>query len=142
VSSVEDRNRDAVRAAFEAWQGGRAPITDLFAPKMTWRIEGHSAASGSYDSRDEFMADVLAPFGHRFPAEEPFRPVRIRHVVADGDIVVVVWDGHGVATDGVSYDNSYAWIMKLQDGKVVDGTAFYDSIAFNDLWYRLQPGRP
>ena len=24
--------------------------------------------------------------------------------------------------------NSFAWIMKLADGKVIDGTAFYDSV--------------
>jgi uncharacterized protein len=24
-------------------------------------------------------------------------------------------------------------------GKVIDGTAFYDSISFNDLWARVQP---
>jgi uncharacterized protein len=29
--------------------------------------------------------------------------------------------------------------MKLRDGKVIDGTAFYDSISFNDLWTRVQP---
>ena len=38
-------------------------------------------------------------------------------------------------------ENSYAWIMTLADGKVIDGTAFYDSISFNDLWARVQPGR-
>jgi hypothetical protein len=25
------------------------------------------------------------------------------------------------------------------DGQVVDGTAFYDSISFNDLWTRVTP---
>jgi ketosteroid isomerase-like protein len=25
----------------------------------------------------------------------------------------------------------------MRDGKVIDGTAFYDSISFNDLWDRL-----
>jgi ketosteroid isomerase-like protein len=60
-------------------------------------------------------------------------------VTADADTVVVVWDGHGVANDGQPYANSYAWIMRLIDGKVVDGTAFYDSISFNDLWGRVQP---
>jgi hypothetical protein len=30
------------------------------------------------------------------------------------------------------------WI-KLTDGQVVDGTAFYDSISFNDLWARVGP---
>jgi uncharacterized protein len=82
---------------------------------------------------------VLAPVGARFPADAPFRPARIRQVLADGDTVVVLWDGHGVANDGVPYDNSYVWIMRLRDGLVVDGTAFYDSIAFDELWTRVAP---
>jgi len=27
----------------------------------------------------------------------------------------------------------------MKDGQVIDGTAFYDSISFNDLWARVQP---
>jgi uncharacterized protein len=54
-------------------------------------------------------------------------------------VVVVVWDGHGVANDGCAYDNSYAWILRLAGGRVVVGTAFYDSTAFDDLWSRVQP---
>jgi hypothetical protein len=29
--------------------------------------------------------------------------------------------------------------MKMDKGKVIDGTAFYDSISFNDPWSRVQP---
>jgi len=29
--------------------------------------------------------------------------------------------------------------MTMRDGKVIDGTAFYDSISFNDLWTRVGP---
>ncbi len=54
-------------------------------------------------------------------------------MLADGDTVAVVWDGRGVANDGQPYENSYAWIMRMRDGEVVDGTAFYDSISFNAL---------
>ncbi len=32
--------------------------------------------------------------------------------------------------------------MKMSDGKVVDGTAFFDSISFNDLWSRIAPATP
>ena len=53
--------------------------------------------------------------------------------------MIVLWDGRGIANDGQPYENSYAWFMKLRDGKVIDGTAFYDSISFNDLWTRVQP---
>jgi uncharacterized protein len=29
--------------------------------------------------------------------------------------------------------------MRMRDGLVVDGTAFYDSISSNDLWSRVEP---
>ena len=106
---------------------------------MAWRIEGHSAASKLYTSRQQFIDEVLAPSGALFTVSEPFRPVTIRAIYADGDSVVVVWDGRGIANDGQPYENSYAWIMKLTGGKVADGTAFCDSISFNDLWARGRP---
>ena len=134
-----DGNREIIRRAFEAWQQGTGAITDVFAPDMVWRIEGHSVVSREYRDRQEFIDEVLAPFGARFADGERFRPVTIRSITADGDTVVVVWDGRGVANDGRTYANSYAWIMRLADGLVVDGTAFYDSISFNDLWSRLEP---
>ncbi len=138
-NSPIETNRHVVSQAFAAWRDGNGVITDLFDPAMVWRIEGHSLASKQYGDRQQFIDEVLAPFGARFTASDPFRPTTIRSVLADGDTVVVVWDGQGVATDGQTYQNSYAWIMKLRDGKVVDGTAFYDSISFNDLWTRVQP---
>ncbi len=137
-----DANRRTVRDAFEAWQAGRAPILGLFADDMVWRIEGHSLSAGEYASKQEFIDEVLAPFGARFAEGEAFRPATIRSVLADGDTVAVVWDGHGVANDGRAYDNTYAWIMRMRDGQVVDGTAFFDSTAFDDLWERVTPVVP
>ena len=134
-----EANRAAVRAAFEAWQAGTGAITSLFAPDMVWRIEGRSTVSKEYRNRQQFIDEVLAPFGARFTAGERFRPVRIRSVHSDGDTVIVVWDGVGVANDGRPYDNTYAWVMRMRDGRVIDGTALYDSIAFNDLWARVTP---
>jgi len=134
-----ESNRETVRRAFEAWQAGAVPITDLFAAEMTWRVEGRSLAAGAYADRRRFVDELLAPFAGRFPADAPFRPTRVRSVVADGDVVVVVWDGAGVATDGVAYENSYAWVMELRDGAVVDGTAFFDAKAFDELWTRVAP---
>ena len=29
--------------------------------------------------------------------------------------------------------------MRMRDGQVIDGTAFYDSFAFNDMWARVTP---
>jgi uncharacterized protein len=132
-------NRELVRRAFEAGRDNNGAITDIYPPDMVWRIEGHSLASRQYGSRQEFIDEVLAPFGARFSHREPFRPTEIRSITAEGDTVVVVWDGRGIANDGEPYANSHAWIMRLVNGEVIDGTAFYDSISFNELWTRLQP---
>jgi len=134
-----ETNREIIRQAFDAWRQGTSPITGVFDPGMVWRIEGHSVASKEYRSKQQFIDEVLAPFGARFAESGPFRPVTIRAVYADGDTVIVIWDGRGIAIDGQPYENSYAWIMKLTDGKVIDGTAFFDSISFNDLWARVRP---
>jgi ketosteroid isomerase-like protein len=139
ITSEAEVNRAVIRRAFQAWQDGTGVIADVFAPDMVWRIEGHSAASREYAGSRAFIDEVLTPFGARFAAGEPFRPSRIRGLYADGDTVIVVWDGRGVANDGRTYENSYAWILRLRDGEVFDGTAFYDSISFNDLWNRIQP---
>jgi ketosteroid isomerase-like protein len=100
MTEATESNREVIRAAFESWQAGTAPITDVFAADMVWRIEGRSVASREYADRQEFVDEVLAPFAARFAAGERCRPVRVRSIVADG-------------------------------------TAFYDSISFNDLWARV-----
>jgi uncharacterized protein len=131
-------NREIVAEAFAAWSRGDGHVSRIFADGMTWEIVGRSRAAGTYGSAREFTDEVLRPFAARFRPDAPFRPVRVRGVHADGD-TVVVWDGEGTTTAGTSYRNTYAWFLTLRDGEVVDGTAFYDSIAFDELWDGVSP---
>jgi len=134
-------NRDVVADAFHAWAVGEAHITSIFADNMTWEITGRSAASGKYESTRQFVDEVLHPFGARFGSDDPFRPVNIRAIYADDEhsTVITLWDGQGTTTAGTAYQNTYAWFLTLADGKVTHGTAFYDSIAFNELWDTVTP---
>ena len=134
---AEQRNRAKVAAAFQSWMDGTSYITSLLADELRWEIVGHSAASKQYESKQEFVDAVLKPFGQRFCT--PFRPTVIRGLYEDGDTVVVLWDGEGVALDGQPYTNTYAWFLTMRDGLVVRAVAFYDSIAFNELWSRVAP---
>jgi ketosteroid isomerase-like protein len=134
-----ETNRAAVTAAFEAWRDHGTPISDIFAPAMTWRIVGHSAASRTYADTAEFIDQVLTPFAGRFSSSDPFRPVSIDSVHADDDAVIVRWEGRGTTVAGTVYENTYAWFMQFREGLVVDGVAFYDSISFNELWTTVHP---
>jgi uncharacterized protein len=130
------RNRDTVASAFEGWRSGTGHVAQIFDEDMTWEIVGRSAASNIYAGKQQFIDAVLQPLANRFRPDAPFRPVRVRGIYEDeaAGAVIIVWDGAGTTIAGTTYTNTYAWIMKLRDAKVVDATAFYDSIAFNELW--------
>ena len=69
-------NREIIRQAFDAWRQGTGAVTAVFAPGMIWRIEGHSAASKEYGSKQQFIDEVLTPFGPGSPPQNRSAPWR------------------------------------------------------------------
>lgn len=49
------------------------------------------------------------------------------------------FDASGTAKDEVPYSNTYAWFLELRGGKIVKAHAFFDGVAFNELWSRVKP---
>lgn len=135
-TAEEARNRAIVEEAFAKWRDGAGTPYDLLADDATWTIVGRSDASRTYPSRAAFIAEVIGPFGARM--SQGLRPT-IRQLVTDGDTVVIFFDAAGIAKDGAPYENTYAWFWRMRDGRVVEAHAFFDSIAFNDLWRRVAP---
>jgi ketosteroid isomerase-like protein len=134
-----EANRQLMTETFEAWRDGAEPFPHTWAPDLVWRIEGRSIASKEYTSKQQYLEEFVKPFGSRFLASERFRPTNIRSIHADGNAVIVLWDGRGIATHGQPYENTYAFFMQMRDGKVIDVTALTDSISLNDLLERVQP---
>lgn len=132
----ESSNRAAVKAAFAAWAAGVGGPYDLLDEHVVWTIVGRSDASREYSSKEAFMSGVIRPFNARM--SEGLKPT-IRQITTDGDKVIIFFDAAGVAKDGLPYENTYAWFWEMRDGRVVRAHAFYDSIAFNELWRRLAP---
>ncbi|MEK1889666.1 MAG: nuclear transport factor 2 family protein [Phyllobacterium sp.] len=131
MASDESSNRARVKQAFDAWAAGTGSPYDLLAADAEWTITGNSAASKTYPGREAFINEVIKPFNARMSVG--LKPT-IRNMYADGDTVIVFFDAAGTAKDGKPYKNTYAWFLELQDGKIVKATAFFDSIAFNELW--------
>lgn len=127
---------EAIEKAFTAWATGTGGPYDLLAEDVVWTITGQSLASKTYRSREAFLSEVIRPFNARMSTG--LKPT-IRNIYSDGDTVIVFFDASGVALDGRPYVNTYAWFLKMRDGKIIEANAFFDSIAFNDLWTRVQP---
>jgi ketosteroid isomerase-like protein len=138
MSATEKRNKAAVHSKFDAWADATGSPYDLLADDVRWTIEGNSLASRMYPSREDFMQDVIRPFNARMKA--PLKPT-IRNLYADGDTVIAFVDARGVAKDDKPYVNTYAWFLEMRGGKIVRASAFFDAIAFNNLWTRVTPGK-
>ncbi|TFV56118.1 nuclear transport factor 2 family protein [Mycobacterium sp. PS03-16] len=133
---LEARNLATVQRGFQAWTDGTGSPYDVLADDATWEITGNSLAARTYTGKEDFLANVIRPFNARM--SQRLTPT-VRDMYADGDTVVAVFDAEGTATDGVPYRNTYSWILQLADDRIVRATAFFDSIAFDDLWRRVAP---
>ncbi|RVK59234.1 nuclear transport factor 2 family protein [Sinorhizobium meliloti] len=130
----QSENKQIVQRAFDAWASGTGSPYDLLADDVNWTITGNSLASKSYPSKEAFIGEVIRPFNARMSVG--LKPT-IRKMYSDGHTVIVFFDASGTAKDGKPYSNTYAWFLDLNEGKIVKASAFFDSIAFNDLWTRL-----
>ena len=93
---IETRNKAVVRAGFDAWSSGTGIPYDLLADDASWTIVGHSAASKTYSSKEAFISEVIRPFNARMSVG--LKPT-IRNIYAEGDTVIVFFDGSGTARD-------------------------------------------
>ncbi|MGO7733183.1 nuclear transport factor 2 family protein [Rhizobium leguminosarum] len=127
-------NKAIVQRAFDAWAAGTGSPYDLLADNATWTITGNSLASKTYPSREAFIGEVIRPFNARMSVG--LKP-KIRNIYAEGNTVVVFFDASGRARDDKPYVNTYAWFLDLRDGKIINASAFFDSVIFNDFWTRV-----
>lgn len=136
VQVLEDQNRELVAKGFQAWADGTGSPYDLLSEDANWTISGNSLAAKSYSTKAAFISEVIQPFNARMQSRLiPSVP----KLYAEGDTVIAHFDAQGIALDGRTYSNAYVWILELKDSKITRAVAFFDAIAFDDLWRRVRP---
>lgn len=136
ATDIESRNRSVVTTAFAAWAAGTGGPFELLTPEARWTIVGRSVAAQTYPHREAFLSEVIAPFNARM--RERLVPT-VHDILADGEKVLVYFDAEATTHDGTPYTNTYAWLLTMRDERIVEAIAFFDSIAFDELWRRVQP---
>jgi uncharacterized protein len=86
ASAPQLENKALVQASFERWKNGTGGPFELLAPDAEWTIVGSSPLSKTYQSKQEFLDKVIAPFNARMA--KPLVPT-IRGLYADGDMVII-----------------------------------------------------
>ena len=130
-----ERNKQAVGAAFDRWSaGGSNFFSEMLSPDIVWTIEGSGPSAGTFRGIADFTARAIKPFVSRL--REPVRPVSKR-IWADGEHVIIHWEGEAVARDGKPYRNRYAWIFRMAGGRAIEATAFLDLAPYDDVIRRI-----
>ncbi|MBT6275106.1 MAG: nuclear transport factor 2 family protein [Chromatiales bacterium] len=127
-----EANKQLVRGAVEAWLAGDGgAIFRLLDDNVHWTVIGTTQISRTYNSRKDFVDGALKPLGALLGG--PISPT-IVNILADGEHVVLQWDGDGTMTSGKPYMNRYCWVMRFDDEKVVEGVAYLDTALVASLF--------
>lgn len=125
-------NKKLVQDAFAAWaQGDGMAFFNLLADNATWTVLGSCPISGTYVGRQQLIENALKP--QRAKLAGPPTPTVI-NLIAEGDTVVIQWTGKGTTTDGRPYNNSYCYVVQIENGKIIHGTAYLDTALVRSIW--------
>lgn len=131
----QNSNAALVRQAFLDWRQGKGTVFDLLAPDARWTVAGTSPVSAVYTSKAE-LAEAVRSITARLAT--PIVPA-VQRIVAEGDVVVVLWNGTATALDDKPYNNTYLWHMTFKNGQITEVTAFLDTYVLDDLMRRVKP---
>lgn len=128
--------RQTVSDAFDRWREGTGGPFELLADDARWTIVGSSPVSKTYQSKEEFLSEVIRPFNARM--NQPLKPT-LRQIHADRDTVIVLFDAESLCRDGKPYRNTYAWFIRFENTEAAEVTAFFDTRLFDEMWSRVTP---
>jgi ketosteroid isomerase-like protein len=127
-------NKQLIQDGFDRWANKTGSFFDLLADDVQWTIMGSTPLSKTYSNKKQFLDEVIDPLNQRLSVK--IVP-QIRHLYADGDMVIAIWDGTAVAIDGKPYNATYEWNMEVKNGKIVTVIAFLDGIEFAEIFKRI-----
>jgi ketosteroid isomerase-like protein len=96
-----------------------------FAPDMAYRVVAPSPYGGPCDASS--LAQKAFQVFEKLA--EPLQ-VSVLRLVAEGEYVVAEVEGKAPTLKGGRYDNSYLFIYRVVDGKIVEGREYLDSALY------------
>ncbi|HYA34760.1 MAG TPA: nuclear transport factor 2 family protein [Candidatus Binataceae bacterium] len=128
----ESENKSLIRQALSLWAAGNAnAFFDLLADDVRWTVIGSTRISRAFTSKRAFLDGAVQPLMAQLAT--PIKP-SILDVIAEGDKVVVQWDGSATAKNGKPYNQRYCWVIRVVDGRVREGIAYLDTELVSQLW--------
>jgi len=118
-------NKRLLQEAFAALATGDGRLfVACMADDFTWTIIGTTAWSRRYAGKEVVRRELLDPLFAQFAGRYTNTALSF---IAEDDHVVVECRGHVATRTGPRYDNSYCYICRFTDGRMVELTEYLDT---------------
>lgn len=125
------QNKQLLEHAFaETAKGNGRAFLDAMADDVSWAIIGSTRWSNTYHGKKEILTELLQPLHAQFAGHSTIVANRF---IGEDDYVVVEARGQNVTKTGKQYRNTYCWVFRFMDGKIIEimeyaDTALIDSV--------------
>ena len=96
----------------------------LLADDVTWTNIGTTRFSGTYSGKEAVLNDLVGPL---FALLKDGIASTIDRVISEGDTVVVLHRGQSETHDGKAYNNDYAQVFTVRDGRIAAVKEYLDT---------------
>jgi hypothetical protein len=129
MSEAEDRNEQLVANFFATLSTGDLDrLRPLFHKDASWEVMAKSDPFvGEKKGREVILREFLAPVRGNFEDGDP--KVTIKRMISKGPLVAAETTAVGRLKNGKTYDNAYAWMIEVKDGKIFCVHEYMDSHA-------------
>ena len=124
--TAKNANEQLVLDFFEVLSSGDLErLRGFFHDKSVWQPKVKGIAGAGEHVGDDIIDLFLAPVRGMFEAGDP--KVTVTNLFSDGDIVGVESYSTGKTMDGKLYENDYAWVFRVSNGKIDRMHEYMDS---------------
>lgn len=129
TASTTEANRQRIRQVMaELDKGNGKPFVEAMADDVSWTIPGDTPWSRTYSGKQAVVHELLRPLYAQFAT--PYVSTT-RRVMADGDMVIIEFDGRVGTKAGKAYNNRYCYVCRMEDGRIRDLMEYLDTALVN-----------
>jgi len=123
LSAIE--NKKLMQHIFsELAKGNSRPLVESMADDFSWTVTGTTQWSKTYAGKQAVLDGVLTLLRERLT---PPIIVVAHRFIADEDYVAVEARGQNTTKRGVPYNNTYCFVFRVANGKLLEVTEYMDT---------------
>jgi uncharacterized protein len=127
-------SRETVQKWFDLIAKGDAQSAfALFTDDIVYTLKGATPVSGVYRGLRQIVEDFFTPWRKQIVGDIV---LTVEELIGEGERVVALAHGKAKTIHGLPYDNDYAFVFRLRDGKISEvieylDTALVETAAYN-----------